>query len=65
MQKKTCLKYYIKAFSILAHVRIKIHLEGGDILKIYPEGEDIMDFLVQKYMLTLRIYQYLYEVWNI
>ena len=28
---------------ISAHVRIKIYLEGGDILKIYPEGEDIMD----------------------
>ena len=33
-----------KTISILAHVRIMIYLEGGDILKIYPEGEDIMDF---------------------
>ena len=41
--QKTCLNCNEKAFSILAHVRIKIYLEGGDILKIYPEGEDIMD----------------------
>ena len=28
-----------QAFSILVRVRIIMHIEGGDILEIYPEGK--------------------------